>query len=70
LRKDAQPMHAHGREAAGGPAYARHRPEDTRPYRLVEQNYPAFFAHLAEQGKALPAYKASGPCTLLFSPAF
>ena len=43
-------MHAHGREAAGGLAYARHRPEDTRLYRLVEQHYPAFVAHLAEQG--------------------
>jgi hypothetical protein len=56
LRKDAQPMHAHGREAAGGLAYARHRPEDTRLYRLVEQHYPAFIAHLTEQCKALPAY--------------
>ena len=49
-------MHAHGREAAGGPAYARHRPEETQLYRLVEQHYPAFVAHLCEQGKALPAY--------------
>jgi len=49
-------MHAHGREAAGGLAYARHRPEDTRLYRLVEQHYPAFVEHLAEQGKVLPAY--------------
>ena len=51
-------MHAHGREAAGGPAYARHRPEATRLYRLVEQYYPAFVAHLAEQGKA-PIYLVS-----------
>ena len=49
-------MHAHGREAAGGLVYERHRPEDTRLYRLVEQHYPAFVAHLAEQGNALPAY--------------
>ena len=49
-------MHAHGREAAGGPAWARHRPEETQLYRLGEQHYPAFVAHLAEQGKALPAY--------------
>ena len=49
-------MHAHGREAAGGLAYARHRPEQTQLYRLVEQHYPAFVAHLCEQGKALPAY--------------
>jgi hypothetical protein len=53
-------MHAHGREAAAGLAYARHRPEDTRLYRLVEQHYPTFVAHLAEQGKALPAYQALG----------
>ena len=49
-------MHAHGREAAGGLVYERHRPEDTRLYRLVEQHYPAFVEHLAEQGMALPAY--------------
>ena len=49
-------MQAHGREAAGGLAYARHRPEETRLYRLVEQHYPAFVASLAEQGKVLPAY--------------
>ena len=49
-------MHAHGREAAGGLAYARHQPEETQLYRLVEQHYPAFVAHLAGQGKALPAY--------------
>jgi hypothetical protein len=40
-----QPMHAHGREAASGLAYARHRPEATLLYRLVEQHYPAFVAH-------------------------
>ena len=45
-------MHAHGREAAGGLAYARHRPEETQLYRLVEQHYPTFVEHLAEQGKA------------------
>ena len=48
-------MQAHGREAAGGLAYARHRPEETRLYRLVEQYYPAFVEHLAEQGMSLPA---------------
>jgi hypothetical protein len=60
MRRDAQPMHAHGREAAGGLAYARHRPEATGLYRLVEQHYPAFVAHLAGQGRALPAYVAKG----------
>ena len=49
-------MHAHGREAAGGLVYERHRPEETQLYRLVERHYPAFVEHLAEQGKALPAY--------------
>ena len=49
-------MHAHGREAVGGPAYARHRPEETGFYRLIEQHYPALVAHLAEQGRVLPAY--------------
>jgi hypothetical protein len=49
-------MHAHGREAAGGLAYARHRPEETQLYCLVEQHYPAFVEHLAEQGRALPTY--------------
>jgi hypothetical protein len=56
LRKDAQPMHLRGREAAGGLVYERHRPEETRLYRLVEQHYPALVEHLAGQGKALPAY--------------
>ncbi|MBK6585569.1 MAG: transposase [Gammaproteobacteria bacterium] len=53
-------MQAHGRQAAGGLAYARHRPEETRLYRLVEQHYPAFVASLAEQGKVLPAYVEKG----------
>lgn len=47
-------MHAHGREAAGL-VYERHRPEETQLYRLVEQYYPAFVEHLAEQGMSLPA---------------
>ncbi len=49
-------MHAYGSEAASGLVYSRHRPEQTQLYRLVEQHYPAFVAHLCEQGKALPAY--------------
>lgn len=48
-------MQAHGREAAGGLFYARHRPAQTSLYRLVEQHYPAFVTHLAERGQALPA---------------
>ena len=46
-------MHAHGREAAGGPAYARHRPEETQLYRLVEQHYPARSRKAAESRGAV-----------------
>jgi hypothetical protein len=56
LRKDVQPTHAHGREAAGELLYERHRLEESCLYRLVERHYPAFVAHLAEQGKSLPVY--------------
>jgi hypothetical protein len=38
------------------PGYARHRPEATLPYRLVEQRYPAFRDLRAEGGRPLPAY--------------
>ena len=34
----------------------RHRPERTLLYQLVEEYYPAFKAHLAAQGAALPGY--------------
>lgn len=36
--------------------YQRHRPEQTLLYQLVEEYYPAFTAHLAEQGGELPNY--------------
>jgi hypothetical protein len=36
--------------AATAPAYARHRPEDTVLYAVVEENTEAFFARLGEQG--------------------
>lgn len=36
--------------------YQRHRPEQTFLYRIVEQHYPAFTAHLTERGRELPAY--------------
>ena len=48
-----------GREASpgvGGFVYERHRPERTLLYQLVEQYFPAFKAHLAGQGTALPGY--------------
>ena len=36
--------------------YQRHRPEQTLLYWIVDEYYPAFTAHLAEQGKELPGY--------------
>ena len=36
--------------------YQRHRPEQTLLYRIIEQHYPAFTAHLAAQGRVLPEY--------------
>jgi hypothetical protein len=48
-----------GREAStgvGAPPYVRHCLERTLLYRLVEECFPAFKAHLAAQGTALPGY--------------
>jgi len=36
--------------------YQRHRPEQTLLYRIVDEYYPAFAAHLEEQGRELPGY--------------
>jgi ribosomal protein S27E len=47
------------REASSGvgaPVYTRHRPERTLLYQLVQEDYPAFKAHLAAQGTVLPGY--------------
>ena len=38
------------------PGYARHRPEATLLYQLVEQHYPAFRQLRAEAGRPLPDY--------------
>jgi hypothetical protein len=38
------------------PGYARHRPESTLSYGLVEQHYPAFRKLRAESGRPLPGY--------------
>lgn len=38
------------------PGYARHRPESTLLYRLVEQHYPVLRELRAQQGRALPGY--------------
>ncbi len=40
------------------PGYARHRPDATLLYQLVEQHYPAFRAQRAEAGRPLPRYVA------------
>ena len=36
--------------------YERHQPECTLLYKLIEQYYPDFMAHLAEQDRTLPKY--------------
>jgi len=36
--------------------YQRHRPEQTRLYRIVDKYYPEFAALMTEQGKELPSY--------------
>lgn len=38
------------------PGYARHRPEITLLYRLVEQHYPAFRELRSREGRSLPYY--------------
>ena len=51
---------AAGKEASAGTArageYARHRPEQTLLYQLIEAHYPAFVAHLAARERTLPAH--------------
>jgi hypothetical protein len=48
-------------QAAGGAVrYARHRPETTLLYQLVERHDPAFVAALAERGRQLPGYVQEG----------
>jgi len=37
-------------------SYARHLPENTLLYQIIEKYYPAFVAHLAEAGRILPDY--------------
>ena len=48
-----------GREANTGksaPPYARHRPERTLLYHLIEKYYPVFEAHCAVEDRILPDY--------------
>lgn len=42
------------------PGYARHRPEQTLLYRLVEQYYPEFLAVREAAERALPQWSAEG----------
>ena len=46
-------MATRDRDAA---CYQHHRSEQTLLYRIVDKYYPAFTAHLAEQGSGLPGY--------------
>ena len=41
---------------AAAPRYARHSPERTRLYALVQAHYPAFIARLGAQDRSLPRY--------------
>ncbi len=47
-----------GPQLPAGAAYARHRPEHTLLYQIVEENYPTFRDLLERQGRPLPAYVA------------
>jgi len=41
---------------AAAPTYARHAPERTLRYALVQAHYPDFIARLAAQDRSLPEY--------------
>ncbi len=59
VSRDRSPLRCDGRDASSGlgaAVYARHRPERTLLYALVQEYYPAFKVHLAAQGRALPGY--------------
>ena len=47
-----------GRPRPAGAVYARHRPEQTLFYRIVEEHYPTFRDLLAQQDRPLPTYAA------------
>jgi hypothetical protein len=40
----------------GGSPYARHRPEDTLLYRVIDDNYGDFIGQLQAQGRSLPQF--------------
>jgi hypothetical protein len=43
------------------PGYARHRPEETPLYRLVEAHYPAFLAARDAAERTLPQHVSKRP---------
>ncbi|MGQ0836634.1 MAG: transposase zinc-binding domain-containing protein, partial [Gammaproteobacteria bacterium] len=43
-------------DSNAAPVYARHRPEQTLLYRIIEQHYPAFLAQRAAEEHPLPRY--------------
>ena len=56
---EARCRHRKRRTAAvvdGQRGYARHRPEDTVLYQIVEQHVGAFFEAVSEQGASLPGF--------------
>ena len=42
--------------ARGGPPYARHRPEETLLYQVIDDYYPDFIAQLQAEGRTLPRF--------------
>jgi len=52
----AQARHPRAPPFVEPPGYARHRPESTQLYQLVEQHYPAFREMRAMGGRSLPDY--------------
>jgi hypothetical protein len=40
----------------GASAYARHRPEETLLYQVIDENYADFIARLDAQGRSLPKF--------------
>ena len=40
----------------GGLQYARHRPEETLLYQIIDEHYPDFVAQLEAEGRSLPRF--------------
>ncbi len=47
---------ARSAEGATGPAYERHRPEQSLLYQIVERHYPDFLSAMQAQDRPLPGY--------------